>query len=117
MRTREQERAKHAYESVARVGETALGDYKIVVNGFGATILRSGLCAALAYRDRLKTDAADLFLQHLAKGMEPRLGKIAPERLGDEIRNKPVAEYVLCTREALSVVQWLKRATQSRHGG
>ena len=49
---RDQTRARHAYASVGTVPPEHREDYKIAVNAFGAHVIRSGLCAAIAWLQR-----------------------------------------------------------------
>lgn len=116
--TRDQERAKHAYTCVAEVKESEQKDYKILVNGLGPNILRSGLAATLAFIERDKSGkAVKLLLEHLAGAKIPGLvTKEGKELQGQEIfghiRGTSMEEYMLITREVLKTTVWFKRAIQ-----
>lgn len=111
---RDQQRAIHAYDVVARIAKQK--DYKIAVNDFGANIRRSGLCAALASVQRLnKQDdrRGDMLLEHLATAKVPGLEGATAETLAAKVRELDVESYMLATRELLAVAAWLKRAVQA----
>jgi CRISPR-associated protein Cmr5 len=110
MRTKDQERARRAYERVAEVARDKRDDYKTAVRALGANILRSGLSAALA---DLKRRKADDVLADIERFDIPVLratpGRSTPSLLV-RVNDLPVGQYMLATRETLQVVMWLKRA-------
>lgn len=126
MITRDQQRAKHAYERVEKVPEKEQNDYKVHVNSFGANILRSGLAAAVGFLER---DKAWLFLDHMADAGIPNLqvprdessDKRACEERAREfskrVRELELADYMLATREALKIALWFRRAIQAQAWG
>ncbi|HXF54793.1 MAG TPA: type III-B CRISPR module-associated protein Cmr5 [Hyphomicrobiaceae bacterium] len=111
---RDQRRALHAYEAVARVPQHkhAQDDYRIAVNDLGANILRSGLCAALAAVQRLG-DRGRPLLAHLASANIPGLEDTDAENLARRVRELDSEAYMIATRETLRVAVWLKRAVQA----
>lgn len=113
--TRDQERAEHAYTRVKTVGEAALADYKIAVNGLGPNVIRSGLAGALAFLQRSRSDAAEDFGRDLALGLptELEMGQ-SLEQLALKVFAADVATYMLVTRECLKLAVWFKRAVQAR---
>jgi CRISPR-associated protein Cmr5 len=113
---RDQRRALHAYESVGKVPEEKREDYKIAVNDFGANILRSGLCAALATLQRLG-DRGNLLLGHLASACVPGLEEATAQDLAKRVQKLDVDAYMIATREMLQVAVWLKRAAQATFKG
>ena len=115
MEMRDQQRARHAYSHVESVPEKDRKEYKIIVNDFGATVLRSGLSAAMAVIERNPTHAKKLFLEHLASSNIPKLGDDW-EKLPERVRNLDLDDYMLATRETLKVVVWHKRAVQALFG-
>lgn len=119
-RTRDQERARHAYRCVGEVKEKELGaDYKPRVNGFPAMVQRNGLAAAISFveRDASKEDkAAALFLTHLADADIPNLKGKKGNALPGAIRALPVPDYMLATREVLKISIWFRRAAQALLG-
>jgi len=110
MRTKEQERARLAYERVAEVARDKRDDYKTAVRALGANILRSGLSAALADLKRRKADnvLADIECFDIPV-LKATPGRPAPSLLV-RVNELPVGQYMLATRETLQVVTWLKRA-------
>lgn len=110
---REQNRARHAYESVNSVPVEKLADYHIGVNDLGVNILRGGLCAALATLQRLG-DRGALLLQHLAGSRIPGLEEVPAQDFVARVRELTAEDYMIATREALRVAMWLKRAAQAR---
>jgi CRISPR-associated protein Cmr5 len=111
---RDQRRALHAYQVVGQVPEDKdrRRDYKIAVNDLGATILRSGLCAALAAVQRLGT-RGELLLTHLASAGVPGLEGASAETLAQDVRELDADTYMIATREMLRTAMWLKRAVQA----
>lgn len=113
---RDQQRALHAYASVESVSSELKEDYRIIVNDFGTTILRSGLSAAMASLERRKGLAPTKLLDHLAKAEIPGLQGRAGKELPLSIRSMELDDYMLATREVLKVAVWLKRAVQATFG-
>lgn len=110
--TRDQIRAQHAYGCVARVAESWRKSYASLVNGFGATVMRNGLVAALAFVRRRDDPAAKAFLEHLSGAGIPGLtGK--PDLL-QAVVTLEVDDYLVATREALALAVWFRRAMQAR---
>lgn len=117
MRTRDQDRALHAYARVtAYVKEASASerkDYKVAVNDLGAQTLRSGLAASLAFLERqVKRKAVARLLDDLAGAGIPGLSGQGKELPG-KARALDLDGYVLATRELLRVSQWFKRAVQA----
>jgi CRISPR-associated protein Cmr5 len=122
MATKDQERAKYAYERVGALWSAYSGlrddarqaakrncvDYEIAVRALGTNILRSGLSAALADLMRRK---ASTVLNDLAKANIPGI-RTGANGAGvfKQVNELSVGEYMLATRETLQVVIWLKRA-------
>lgn len=113
---RDQQRALHAYDSVAKVQREQQKDYKIAVNDLGANILRSGLCAAIASVQRLG-NRGDVLLWHLASAGVPGLEHATAQNLAERVRGLDADSYVIATRELLQVATWLKRAVQASFEG
>jgi CRISPR-associated protein Cmr5 len=108
--TKDQNRARLAYERVAAVACDKRDDYKTAVRALGANVLRSGLSAALADLKRRK--AADVLADIERFGIPGLTG--APNgpasSLLVRVNELPVGQYILATRETLQVAMWLKRA-------
>lgn len=117
--SRDQERARYAYRCVAEVQEGERADYKVIVNGLGANVLRSGLAGTMSFIERNKSHATDRLLTQLARAGIPALG--APQSQGREmpalVRALDVDAYMLATREFLKVSVWFKRAVQAQSWG
>lgn len=117
MKTRDQQRALHAYQCVGAVDERLREDYKVAVNGLGPNVIRSGLAGAVAFLERQrKRDAVKLFLDHLGKAQIPGLENKDHRSLPDAVRGLDLAGYMLASRETLRVAQWFKRAVQATFG-
>jgi CRISPR-associated protein Cmr5 len=112
---RDQRRALDAYGVVARVPEAQRKHYQIAVNDFGANILRSGLCAAIASVQRLGS-RGELLLDHIAAAGLPGLERAAANDVARRVRELDADAYMIATREALKVAVWLKRAVQATFG-
>jgi CRISPR-associated protein Cmr5 len=113
---RDQQRALHAYEAVARVPKAQREDYRIAVNALGANILRSGLCAAIAAVQRRLDERGTLLLDHLASARVPGLEGATAGDFAKCVRELDADEYMIATRELLKVAVWLKRAVQATFG-
>lgn len=119
--TRDQRRAQHAYHMIRDMcgDETSKvpDKYKIELNTFGANLLRSGLAVAVATLERDVagdgSPAAEV-LKHLAAASIPHLNVEAYQELGDTVRALDLDKYMLASREARRVTQWLRRAVQAR---
>jgi CRISPR-associated protein Cmr5 len=112
---RDQRRALHAYEAVGKVPKESQKDYKIAVNDFGANILRSGLCAAIAAVQRLG-DRGRLLLDHVASAGVPGLEGVSANDVARRVRELDADAYMIATREMLEIAVWLKRAVQATFG-
>lgn len=119
MSTRDQKRALHAYqcvEKIAKQDKPIKAKYKILVNGLGASILRSGLAATVAFIEREKNaKAVTLLLDHLAAAEIPGITG-AGATLPGQVRKLERDAYILATRELLRVVLWFRRAVQATLG-
>lgn len=125
MHTRDQERALLVYQCADKVIEPSLrGDYKVLAKDLGANIMRTGLCAALAFVQRnakgngtagKHKNAAGIFLEHLAEAMHaiPALKQVTGAGLFAEVRKLELNEYMLATREMLRLAIWFRRAVDT----
>jgi CRISPR-associated protein Cmr5 len=113
---RDQYRALHAYEAVASVPPAHRADYKIAVNDLGATILRNGLCAALAAIQR-RGSGRELLFDHLASASVPGLEGTTASELARRVHTLDTDSYMIATREMLATAVWLKRAVQATFEG
>lgn len=118
--TRDQHRARHAYECVAQVPDPELKDYKVVVNGLGPNIVRSGLAATVSFLQRYKNrNVSERFAKDLAGAIPAEMlpaGKQSPtnlDALARLVRELEADDYMLLTRETLKLTQWFKRAVQA----
>lgn len=113
---RDQLRALHAYDAISMVPKAQQNDYKIVINDFGVSVLRNGLCAAIAAVQRLNREndrRGDVLLGHLAAANVPGLEGVPAQKLAEKIRKLDAVSYMIATREVLQVATWLKRAAQA----
>ncbi|HWN67639.1 MAG TPA: type III-B CRISPR module-associated protein Cmr5 [Haliangium sp.] len=114
IRTRDQARAQHAYgclDSFARAQPGHLDKYASLVNGFGATVMRNGLVAALAFARRRNDPAAKAFLEHLSEARIPGLAN--KNDLLQAVIALDVDDYLVATREVLALAVWFRRAMQA----
>ena len=85
-----------------------------MVQDFGATVMRNGLAAALAFVARRKGEAPSIFLAQLANADIPGLEKTRDGAgLLAAVCKLDVDEYMLATREVLHLAVWLRRAVQA----
>lgn len=115
-RTRDQQRARWAYEAVRRAHGGGDGDggwsrYQGVVMGLPVVILRCGLVGAVAWLYRHKGVGLEV-CRDLAKAGVPGLGG-EPEQLLTRVCALPLSQYMVATREVLALAGWLKRAAQA----
>jgi len=114
---RDQLRARHAYASVASVPTRQRDDYRIAVNSFGAHVIRTGLCAAIAWLQRDDRDASGLFLKHLdaaeIRGLVSPPGGTKASSFADKVHAAEAANYMVATRDTLALVVWFRRAVQA----
>lgn len=112
--TREQQRARHAYQRVERVPEPERADYGARVSSLGATVLRNGLAAALAFLEREKEKkAVERLLEDLASAELPGLPAVKGPELPGRVRDLELRGYMLATREVLRLAVWFQRAVQA----
>ena len=114
---RDQLRARHAYSSVASVPHRQQEDYRIAVNSFGSHVIRTGLCAAIAWLQRDGRDASDLFLKHLdaagIRGLATPSGGAKAASFVDKVHAADAQNYMVATRDTLALVVWFRRAVQA----
>lgn len=114
IRTRDQARAQHAYacvDSFAREQREHLDSYASLVNGFGATVMRNGLVAAMAFVRRRDDPAAKAFLRQLSEARIP--GLTGKAELLQEVIALDVDAYLVASREVLALAVWFRRAMQA----
>lgn len=117
---RDQSRALHAYKSVASVPAEHCDDYRIAVNSFGAHVIRTGLCAAIAWLQRTDTEGASLFLRHLNDAGIRGLAVVPGNKgntFADKVHSAVAADYMVATRDTLALVVWFRRAVQALRAG
>lgn len=117
MRTRDQERARYAYSRVRAVPDNERADYSVVVNDLGATIMRSGLAAAVAYLERRGKQGGTRLLNDLAAAGVPGVEARTGAALADAVRSMDAGAYMMATREILKLAMWFKRAMQALDEG
>ncbi len=112
--TRDQVRACHAYACVDRaraMSSKSQQSYRSQVNDLGATIMRNGLVAALAFVSRRGDEAAIALLGDLAGYDTHGLGRQDNgEALAAAVCTLDVDRYMLATRDLLALAVWLRRA-------
>lgn len=112
--TRDQARAAHAYGVVGSLRKDDIKNFKIVVNSFGATVLKGGLCAAVAWAQRYPDKrAAERLLAALGEAGIAGLGQVKGGEIPQKIRELAPESYMLATRDAVAVIVWLRRAVQA----
>ena len=110
-RTREQERAKMAWNLVSEIADKERKDYSSLVQGFPVMVLTNGLGQALAFL-RAKNKGEH---KHLYDHLQCWLEKNVPwtDKQGNELIEWVISEssekYRIATTEALAFLNWLKR--------
>ena len=105
LRTREQRMAEIAFQRVKeRTGKDA-GDYLSFANSFPSLVHSCGLVQAVAFA-KAKGKA------EILEDISSVLGKPLDE-LTVQARSKPLAAYMLLSREVLAAAGWVKRYAQA----
>lgn len=119
-RTRQQERALHAYERVGDVPQQERKAYATHVHTLGSAVLRNGLAAALAFLEReLEAEKqkparpAGRLLGDLARAQLVGLTPTTGAQLPAAVRQLEMDAYMLVTRELLQTLVWFRRAVQA----
>ena len=125
---RDQQRALYAYEcveTVVREHSNQFDDYKRAVHSMGAEIIRSGLCAAVSDMQRRGSGEAargggsnqtgtSLLQSHIAAAEVLPFGeRPSANTFPSAVRALDTANYMLVTREMLSLIGWFRRAVQA----
>lgn len=113
MRTREQERMRQSLEQVQAAQRSNHADgYGRACLQFPVLVRTAGLCQTIAlYKG--KNDASAQFVRDLEAQL--RSSGLFPGQapLLDQLATVELTDYMLLTREALAVADWLKRFAQS----
>ncbi len=115
MITRDQKRARHAYDRVRAVDAGLRDEYKTLLFALGPNVMRSGLAAALAFveRETTRTHAAEVFLRDVATFGLPGLAGAGADLPARVRALDNVETYMLATREVLALTVWFRRAAQA----
>lgn len=110
MQTKDQERAREAYATVATVDNDNKENFKTNAMKFPSMVMQCGVLQSLAYCKQ--KDSSGMFKQ-----IDKWLTTMLPGISGDNIVEKLSAEsvtiwqYQMVTREAIAFGIWLKRAS------
>ena len=105
LRTREQRMAEIAFQRVKeRTGKDA-GDYLSFANSFPSLVHSCGLVQAVAFAD---AKGKKNLIEDISKVLEKPL-----DELTVQARSKPLAAYMLLSREVLAAAGWVKRYAQA----
>ena len=105
LRTREQRMAEIAFQRVKeRTGKDA-GDYLSFANSFPSLVHSCGLVQAVAFAD---AKGKKNLIEDISKVLEKH-----PDELTVQARSKPLAAYMLLSREVLAAAGWVKRYAQA----
>ena len=119
MITRDQERALKAHQhigAIARQEPTLQQKYRSLVMGLPALLRTAGPCQTLHFIASRKGDERHLVL-HLAEQLSAPLklngsGQALADALLDRARRAETEEYLLLSRELLSLAAWYRRLAQ-----
>jgi CRISPR-associated protein Cmr5 len=109
--TREQQRAKSAFERISRhlnQGQTWRDQYGGMAHKLPVLVRQAGLAQALAFVESRGQDAHKALLEDVAQSMG-----FSKTELLKKSREEKLSEYLRLTREVLAVTQWYKRFSQS----
>ena len=106
MRTREQRMAETAFKRIEqRASEEKSDEYLSFANSFPSLIHSCGLVQAVAFAQAKKKTN---LLEDLAEVLSKPLNQLTVDA-----KSRPLASYMLLSREALLAAGWLKRYAQA----
>src|SRR3989304_8979226 len=123
IKSREQERAKKAWELVNEVPANKIKEYASVVKSAPVMILTNGLGQALAFIiSKSKSKEYSLLYDHLNKWLSGNVVWTQSEDISNDLIERVINEksqgYRMATEEALAILAWVKRfATALEKGG
>lgn len=121
--SKEQERAKMAWELASAVPNHLIDDYASIVKSAPVMILTNGLGQALAFIiSKSKSKEYSLLYDHLNKWLAGNVVWTQNEDISNDLIERVIHEksqgYRMATEEALAFLAWIKRfATALAKGG
>lgn len=115
--TREQERAKSAWEAIAEVekkDDKQRNKYGTLARGLPATILRDGLGPTVAFLQAKGEAHHKLLYTHLSQWIKAALKPQGYSELAQHLRDCSSAEYRMAATEVLAYQLWLKRYVEAK---
>ena len=124
IRSKEQIRARIAWELVNEVPAKVIDDYASLVKSAPVMILTNGLGQTLAFFISKKSDLKyKLLYNHLDKWLSENVAWTKNENVTDDLIDRVINEgsqgYRMATEEALAFLAWMKRFAMalSKDGG
>ena len=119
MKTREQERMQQSLAAIRRrEGATDAKEYGRACLKFPVLVRTAGLCQAVAFyqsRKRGPDHAYNRYVRDLTEQLRTA-GHVRTNDIVNELTEMDVARYILVTREALAIANWMRRFAQSELG-
>ena len=121
--SKEQERAKIAWDLVNNVSSSLIDNYASLAKSAPIMILTNGLGQTLAFLISKKSKEHDLLYKHLSMWLLDNVvwtqNKDVPDDLIGRIVNEKLPGYRMATEEALAFLAWVKRfaTALSKEGG
>lgn len=115
MKTREQERMQQSFKQVrAQKSSATAADYGRACLRFPVLVRTAGLCQTVAFF-RSRKSAYATYISDLTAQLRTA-GLIKNGDLLDTLTTQDASTYMLLTREALAIGNWMKRFAQSELG-
>jgi len=114
IKSKEQERAKKAWEMVKSIPNNIIENYASLVKSVPVMILTNGLGQTLAFIvSKSKTEEYKLLYEHLSKWLSDNVVWTKSDHISDDLIERVINEksqgYRMATEEALAFLAWVKR--------
>jgi len=114
IKSKEQERAKKAWEMVKSIPNNIIENYASLVKSVPVMILTNGLGQTLAFIvSKSETEEYKLIYEHLSKWLSDNVVWTKSDHISDDLIERVINEksqgYRMATEEALAFLAWVKR--------
>lgn len=106
--TKNQTRAKRAYDWVSSDETRNDKDYPKLAKKFPALVHNCGLAQAITFVQAKEGETGEIYLKHLSSVMG-----LPENNLADQSRTEPLMEYLRLSREAIESATWIKRYAEA----
>ena len=115
IKSKEQERAKKAWELANAVPDSIIGKYASLAKSAPIMILTNGLGQTLAFfiSKSNKRNEYNLLYQHIREWLDQNISWASNDEIGNDLIEKVINEnsqiYRMVTEETLAFLSWIKR--------